>query len=292
MTKVLTIVVTYNGMKWLDKCLSSIRESSLHSDLFIVDNGSTDGSIDFIKKNVPDAVFIESKENLGFGAANNLGLRYAVENGYDFVYLLNQDAWIEPDLLEKMTAVSDAHPEYGILSPLQVNREKTRLDKNFGIFLPSTISSDLLCSQPLQQVYETNFIMAAHWLIPVSVLRKVGSFSPAFKHYGEDNNLIDRMKYKGYKIGIVPSVKGVHDREDRPYPRDKAQYRNYVSMLTMLNNPAVSFRFPKLLRRIFSQISNPYIFKWSYTFKSLGAYLKSRRYRKQYKEEGPFLFED
>ena len=81
--KLLVIIVTYNGMKWLERCLSSLIASSVASDVFIVDNGSTDGSQDYIRSNFKDAIFIQSEENLGFGKANNIGLQYAYEKGYE-----------------------------------------------------------------------------------------------------------------------------------------------------------------------------------------------------------------
>ena len=289
MNKILTIIVTYNGMKWLDQCLSSVKKSTIPSDLFIVDNGSTDGSIEYIKKNYPEAIFIESKENLGFGKANNIGLRQAAKNNYEYVYLLNQDAWIEPDTFEKLIKVSENNPDYGILSPLQVNKEKTRLDKNFSHWIPSSMSSDLCCDQELKDVYETKFTMAAHWFIPVDKLKVVGGFSPAFRHYGEDNNLIDRMRFRDYKIGIVPDTMGVHDREDRSLSKEKKQYLSYVLTIAMLNNPTTRFRFIKLLKRIISETFHPSDFNLRFALRSFRDYIKSIKFRKQYMENGPFL---
>ena len=93
--QLLVIIVNYNGMKWLERCLSSLTSSTVPSDVYIVDNGSTDGSQDYIRSNFKDAIFVQSEENLGFGKANNIGLQYAYEKGYEYVYLLNQDAWVE-----------------------------------------------------------------------------------------------------------------------------------------------------------------------------------------------------
>ena len=90
--KILTIIVTYNGMKWLDRCLGSLRESSLKTDVVAVDNGSTDGTPEYIAANFPEVQLHCTGENLGFGRANNVGLQKAVAEGYDYVYLLNQDA--------------------------------------------------------------------------------------------------------------------------------------------------------------------------------------------------------
>lgn len=220
MDKLLVIVVTYNGMRWLDKCLSSVVNSSIEADLFIVDNGSTDGSIDFIKNNHPEAKLTISEENLGFGKANNLGLQYALDQGYDYVYLLNQDAWVEKDTFEKLIAVSKTHPEYGILSPLQTNASKTALDNFFCINCPCRMVSDSIMGQS-KNIYETKFVMAAHWLLPISIVKSVGGFSPTFIHYAEDDNLIDRIHFWGYKVGIVTNAIGIHDREFRESSIDK-----------------------------------------------------------------------
>lgn len=235
-------------MKWLDKCLSSVVDSSVDADLFIVDNGSTDGTIEFIKDNYSHAVFIESKENLGFGRANNLGLRYALDNGYDYVYLLNQDAWVEPNTFKELIEVSVSNPEYGILSPLQVNREKTKLDKNFTNYCcPKELISDAILGVSKKRIYETEMAMAAHWLITSSCIQTVGAFSPTFFHYGEDNNYIDRVQFNKLKVGIVPEVKGIHDREFREISYKQSLHFFYTACLIKISNPNLRNQFVRIL---------------------------------------------
>ena len=97
--KILTIIVTYNGMRWAQRCLQSLRDSEVHTDIYVIDNGSTDGTQAFIREHFPEAVMVQNARNEGFGRANNRGLRYALEHGYDYVYLLNEDAWIMPSTL-------------------------------------------------------------------------------------------------------------------------------------------------------------------------------------------------
>lgn len=247
--KILVIIVTYNGMKWLDKCLSSVVNSTVNADLFIVDNGSTDGSIEFIENNYPNAQFIISKENLGFGKANNFGLQYAIDHQYDYVYLLNQDAWVEPTTLETLIQIHQQDNKFGILSPLQVNREKTRLDKAFATCCNQDMLSDILMHQPLKSIYETDFVMAAHWLISKECLTTVGGFSPAFPHYGEDTNYINRAKYFGIKIGISPIINGIHDREERMTSNEKILHMHKMTWIDILSNPLLKQKnkFGKLI---------------------------------------------
>lgn len=276
-------------MRWLEECISSVINSDIPSDIFFVDNGSTDGSVEYIKEKVPNATLVESEENLGFGRANNLGLKYAVEKGYDYVYLLNQDAWIERDTFSKLISVSKNHPEYGILSPLQTNKEKNRLDNIFSSWCPRELLSDILCTQHINEVYTVEFVMAAHWIIPMSALKRIGGFSPAFRHYGEDDNLIHRMQYNGYKIGIVPSTKGVHDREYRPFPKEKVDYMKYVKTLVMLNNPLAPHPLLRLIKKNLKILFHPRNIVWKYYFRSFNDYMKSLKYKKDYKKTMPFL---
>lgn len=289
--KLLVIIVTYNGIKWIDDCLSSILKSTVKADLFIIDNGSTDGTIEFIQKNYFDANLIISKENLGFGKANNIGLQYALDNKYDYVYLLNQDAWVEPSTFEKMVAVSKIHPEYGILSPLQMNREKNKLDHNFSLSCPAKLLSDSICKINFPDIYDTSFVMAAHWLITKECIATTGGFSPAFPHYGEDNNYIHRANFNGFKVGIVPNAIGVHDREIRKDTLKKKLHLYEMSWFFILSNPLESLN-KRVLKLFKSYIYCVYLYK----YKSLPLAIdftkrifKILKCRRQSKNKGAFL---
>ena len=209
--KILVIVVTYNGRKWLDRCLGSVRASAVPADLYVWDNDSTDGSPDFVQSHFPEAKLVRSADNLFFAEANNMGLRYALEKGYDYAYLLNQDAWLAPDTLGTLIDVSQAHPEYAVLSPLQMTDGFRELDGQFKKIM----------KEPVRRV------MAAHWLVPRKALEKVGLFDKLFPLYGNDDNWCDRARYHGFKIGIVPEAKAVHDRAKREEAKEKVIYRNY-----------------------------------------------------------------
>ena len=259
--KLLTIIVTYNGIKWIEKCLSSVKDASIKSDIFIVDNGSTDGTIKFIKDKYPEVHFIISKENLGFGKANNLGFKFATENNYDYAYLLNQDAWVEEDTFQKIIKIYTSYPQFGIISPLQVNKSKNKLDNNFLEYCcPKEMLSDFVCQTNLLDIYETCFVMAAHWLIPIEVIKKVGGFSPTFKLYGEDDNYIDRLHYWGYKVGIMPYVKGIHDREYREESKKKKMHITVMHWRDYLSNPICPLkqRYLKFLKSyVLTFLKNP-----------------------------------
>lgn len=242
--KILVIIVTYNAMKWAERCFDSLRKSTIVPDVFVVDNGSTDGTQEYIKKNFPKVMFQQSKKNLGFGKANNLGLQYALDNDYDYVYLLNQDAWVMSDTFEKLIEISQEHPEYGIISPFQMNADMRHIDVGFIKFsLKSNpdIFNDFYNQSP-KDIYPVSVVMAAHWFMTKDCIRKVGGFSPSFPHYGEDVNYIQRARHFGFKIGIVPSLRVVHDRGWREDAPEKIIYIEYMVAIGYFSSPCISLK--------------------------------------------------
>jgi len=229
MKRVLVIVVAYNGMQWLQRCLASV----VGADLYVWDNDSTDGSADFVAGHYPQAKLVRSAENLGFSRPNNLGMKYALEHGYDYVYLLNQDAWLEEGALEKLVAAAQAHPEFAVLSPLQMKEGFEGLDRQFEKILH--FSQNDAVSEPIQ----VKRVMAAHWLVPVQAIREVGLFNEdLFPHWGQDDDWCNRARHRGLRIGVVPSARAVHDRAYRKEGKEKLVKRNYYTgSLVRLANP-------------------------------------------------------
>ena len=251
----LVVIVTYNAMQWIERCLCSLSLSNVPVQVLVVDNGSTDGTQQFIHEKFPDAELIQSNENLGFGKANNIGLQKALVEGYDYVYLLNQDAWVMPDTIEKLIDIQKNHLEYGVLSPMQLQANMKHFDHNFLCNVIRIAQCGLniyeedLYFNSLSDVYEVNFVMAAHWLISRKCIETIGGFSPTFPHYGEDDNYLQRCQYWGMKVGIVPSAKAVHDRESRKYSEEKEQYiTRYIEALKRASQPKDSIHINKYIK--------------------------------------------
>lgn len=219
--KILAIVVAYNGMKWYDRCLSSLKSSSVPVDIFFIDNASSDGTVEFIKSKYNDVILYESETNLGFGQANNKGFRYTLDNNYDFAFLLNQDAWLaQNDAIEQLIIAYKNNNHFGILSPVHLYGDGLKITKGMKMNLVNNNSdldmfSDLYFSINLKPIYTVDYVCAAAWLIPVHILKEIGGFDPLFFHYGEDDNYIQRLSYHHYKIGICPYSRICHDVEFR-----------------------------------------------------------------------------
>jgi GT2 family glycosyltransferase len=211
------IIVTYNGMQWIDTCLKSVVNSSVKLDIIAIDNNSTDGTIEIIENEFPDVVLLKQHNNLGFGKANNLGISYALKKGCDYVFLLNQDAYLEVDTIGRMIEVHKNNLQYGVLSPIHLNGEGNKLDKTFSHYLRYDSNNYFYhdaIKQQLKSDYSVSFVNAAAWLLPVSTLKMIGGFDPIFFHYGEDDNYCQRALFHSLKIGVISNAFIRHDREN------------------------------------------------------------------------------
>jgi len=240
--KILAIVVTYNGVKWIDKCFNSLINSSTPIHILVIDNASTDNTPLIINNKFPTVEIIETGQNLGFGKANNIGLKKAVSENYDYAFLLNQDAWVETDTIEKLINIYRNNLQFGILAPLQLNGNGTLIDQLFfeySITPCRELISDLLITKAnTKNVYITPFVNAACWLLPLTTINKVGGFDPLYPHYGEDDDYINRVKNKTMKIGICPELKVFHDREFRTKNKEwnKLVNTSFIKLLVDLKN--------------------------------------------------------
>jgi len=237
--KVAIVIVTYNAMQWIERCITSILDSSIALEIIIVDNKSQDETVSFLRNKFSDKIIlIESQENLGFGKGNNLGVSIALKQGADYVFLQNQDAFLQKNTLEKLVSIAEKNSKFGIISPIHLNGEGTNLEFYFAKYMEEELTPDFYFShisqKNLKEIYETDFVNAAAWLIPKNVLESVGGFDPIFWHYGEDNNYAQRIKYHGYKIGIVRDSYILHDSKKRTFENyfySERYYQDFVKFL-------------------------------------------------------------
>lgn len=212
---IIIVIANYNSSQYIDRCLDSCGDFPV----IIVDNYSSDSSLNqILDRNDSRICLIKNESNLGFGQANNIGINKALSEGAEYVLLLNQDAYLEKDCVEKLIEVHKANSNYGVLSPIHYNGSGTNLDRNFSEYLKGISSGNLLFDLlrgSVKKVYSLPFVNAAAWLIPKSTIERVGLFDSMFFHYGEDENYCQRVRYHGLKIGVVPKATIRHDRDDR-----------------------------------------------------------------------------
>jgi len=238
-------------MQWYDKCFASLRKSTIPVQTIVVDNTSGSEDAEYIKTHYPEIHIIKTEENLGFGRANNLGMRYALDNGCDYVFLLNQDTWLEqPNAIELLVQIAESHPDFGILSPMHLSADCKKVDMNFentNHTCSQNLVSDLYC-RTLQDIYPTDYINAAAWLLPRKTLETVGGFDPIFKHYEEDDNYLNRVLYHKLKVGLCPSALIVHDHPNTDVIIPLSEIRKKQFLLVEWTDINKSFSVGRYLR--------------------------------------------
>ena len=131
--KASVIVVNWNGKRYLQECLPALlAQTYSNHEIILVDNGSNDGSVDFVAEGFPEVRIIENSENLGFAAGNNVGIEVA--RG-DYIVTLNNDTRAEPDWLEELVKVVEADPKIGMCASKMLFYHHTGVLNSTGISL-------------------------------------------------------------------------------------------------------------------------------------------------------------
>jgi hypothetical protein len=208
--RVLILILTFNGSRYVGDCLGSLRQITYPEDGFeilVVDNGSTDDTVALIRDQERSIKVIENRRNLGFAAGNNVGLRYAIQQGFEFVYLLNQDTAVEPNFLSEAIGVIRADPKVAsVQSKLLLYHDRARIN---------TIGNELHylgfgyaggCQTPDRDlaVREITTASGCSMLIRVSAIQDVGLLNEEFFLYCEDQDLGWRFRLGGYKSLLAP----------------------------------------------------------------------------------------
>lgn len=241
MIKVYTIIVTYNAMKWIERCINALSASSMHTEIVVVDNSSTDETVTFVEKAYPYIHVIKNDKNKGFGQANNQGIEYAYKQGATHFFLCNQDLYIKPDTLKKIVDVQDKYGLY-VASPLQMNGVFELIDQSFynvfaknnNLFVSGLVNSNL------SDYYETSYVPAAAWVLSRECIEQIGGFDPIFFHYSEDNNYMHRLIYHKKKIGVIPSALAAHDRGFKGNVKAYNKYGPLSTLISLHANPSIN----------------------------------------------------
>ncbi len=213
------IVVTLNALPWLEQCLESVRGL----DVIVVDHGSTDGTLELVRERFPDVELVE-QENRGMGGGNNAGMRLASGR---YWFLLNSDAWVVGDGIERLVAFADAHPEAAVVGPRLLNTDGTlqrsaraeptvwRLTTEYAGVRKLAPGSSLL--NPLylggfdhRSVREVDWLSGAALLVRGAAADEVGLFDESFFMFSEEVDWLTRFRRAGWTVLFYPGAEVVH----------------------------------------------------------------------------------
>src|SRR3954468_4681290 len=212
------VVVTYNALPWIEQCLESVRAY----ETIVVDHGSTDGTLELVRRRFPDARLIE-EGNSGLGAGSDTGMRVA---SGDYFLLLNSDAWATGDAVERLVAFAEEHPEAAVVGPKLLNPDGSlqrtirgfptlwRLTTEY-FFLrklgPGTRALNAFygARSAHEEVCEAEFLMGACLLVRRQAADTVGLFDEDFFMFSEETDWCYRFRQAGWKVLFTPDAEFV-----------------------------------------------------------------------------------
>lgn len=205
------ILVNWNGYEFTSACINSLLKISYPNyKIILVDNGSQDKSGTRLKKEFDDITLISLKENLGFCGGNNAGMRYAVQNNYDYCLLLNNDTETEAQFLEHLVEGLNKNPKCAAIQPKIYYMHNKQLLWNAGglynshLGIPSTIGLNKKNKPLYDESRFTDWITGCCILIKTSVIKEIGLLDEQFFAYFEDVDWSLRMRKAGYKLLYEP----------------------------------------------------------------------------------------
>ena len=219
--KVAIIVLNYNGWDCLADCLQSLeRLQYAAKDIIVIDNNSDDGSLDLVKKNFSQFMFVRNEANVGFATGMNIGMRLALERGAQWCWLFNNDAQADPHALSALIAAAEENPRAGLLSPVIY-------DAGGGIwFAKGTIEYSRMRTlhippakqELLSKAYPSGFLTGCALLIRKELIETIGFLDELFFLYYEDADYSLRALAAGFPCLVVPEARVSHSEESRSNP--------------------------------------------------------------------------
>ena len=221
------VIVNYNSKGYLNKCLASIywETKDLDFEVLVVDNASTDNSLALMEQAFPRIKVIRNKHNLGFSAANNLGIKASTGK---YILLLNHDTEIKGNAIKKLVDFMDEDRSVGACGPKVLNSDGSlqhQCKRGFPtptsiLFYISglsklfpkngTISHYLMTHLDPDKIGEVDALSGACMLLRRTTIDKVGLLDDQYFLYGEDIDLCYRIKQAGFKIYYVPRAEIIH----------------------------------------------------------------------------------
>ena len=215
--RIAIVILNWNNPDDTLACLGSV--GALHYpaeqlETIVVDNGSTDDSVVRISAEYPEATILETEENLGYAAGNNVGIRYALDTGADYILILNNDTLIAPTMLTELVHFMEPRPEIGMAGPTMycvepkdtlfaagsfVQWSKGQLWHR-GLFQPANVYAGIQNPEPV------DFIVGCGVLVRRQCIEAIGLFNPDYYLNFEDTEWDIQAWRHGFEVWHVPQA--------------------------------------------------------------------------------------
>ncbi len=237
MPKVYAVILNYNSGETLDACLNAVFRTQYNGDfhVVVVDNASTDGSLEEARERFQHAEFIRNSKNIGFAAGNNVGIRFALERGADYVILINSDAIIETTTIARLVRAGEKCAKPSVLCPIitepsgkiwyagaTVNWHAMR------IMHTTTTPHTTHTTTVIPTESATGCVVSIH----KDVFKEIGLLNESYFLYYEDADFSYCARKKHFVVGVVPRARALHyEVSEAPHNRPLKVYWLVLSAL-------------------------------------------------------------
>lgn len=211
------IILNWNGWQDTAECIESckiLEGNNLH--IVIVDNGSTDQSEYELRRRFPEMAILQTGLNLGYAGGNNVGIRYALEKGADYIWLLNNDTVVDTDALVELISIAEISPDVGVVGSkilLYMKRNYIWFAGGFwkgNKLFPSHRGEGERDMGQYDSVSEVDYISGCSLLFRSDVVSEVGYLDEGYFLYWEDTDWCARILNAGWKVMYAPKSRVYH----------------------------------------------------------------------------------
>lgn len=204
------VIVNYNNSADAIHCIQSLRQVPEQVKIFLVDNHSTDNSLIYFKEHLsPDVEILANNRNSGWSGGNNAGIQAALQGNYAYIWLLNDDTEVVPDVLSKLLVAAKQDPGIGIVGARNMLFDQRDKPWQFGgLFDPTTFTVTQIETQALDstRVYDVSYVPGSCMLIKREVFDKIGFIDERFFFYGAALDFSYRASRQGFRSVYVPDA--------------------------------------------------------------------------------------
>lgn len=230
------------------ECLSSVFASTYSRlQVLVLDNASSDGSVEAIQAGFPDVQLTRLTENKGYAGNNNVGIRLALEDGADWILVLNEDTILAPDCIERMVRAGESETSVGIVGPMVYHADEPEYIQSAGgvldnLWRATHLGQNELDTQQFSGNRPVDWISGCALMIRRATVEQIGLIDERFFYYWEETDWCIRARDAGWKLVHVTEAKLWHKGVQRDYrPSPNVTYfsaRNRLLFLANNNAPA------------------------------------------------------
>jgi GT2 family glycosyltransferase len=226
------VLVSHNGLRFLDPCIDAVKATGYpRLEIVVVDNASTDGSVERLRTRHPDVTLLPQPVNCGFAEGSNIGIRHALQRDHAYVLLLNNDTSVDVRLVDALVSLADPHT---LVAPKSYDWDGRLINSHAGDmdWLRGRLRERFFGRRDDEispQAQEVGLADGSCLLVPAGAFHSVGLLDEAYFLYYEDWDFVLRARREGYRVLFQPAASLRHYERGTSGPSDVSPVTAYYT---------------------------------------------------------------